>query len=136
MTQSNILRPLRTYPFLFLWLGEIFSQIGMNMINFVLIVVVFKLTNSSTAVSGIVLSFTLPSIFLGILAGVITDRISKKKVLFATNIIRAILLLILFFTHNILFLVYLCSFLISLVTQFFIPAETPMIPVLVKKESL
>lgn len=106
------------------------------MINFVLIVVVFKLTQSNIAVSLLVLSFIIPSILLGLLAGVIIDRMSKKKVLFLTNVFRAILLLVLFFVHDVLFLVYLISFFISLITQFFIPAETPMIPVLVKDESL
>lgn len=133
---NTILQVLKLRPFLFLWLAEIFSQIAMNMINFVLIIVAFKLTNSNTAVSGIVLSFTIPAIFLGVFAGVLVDRTSKKKVLFVTNIIRALFLLLLFFTHQILFFVYLLSFLISVATQFFIPAETPMIPVLVRRDLL
>lgn len=108
----------------------------MNMMNFVLILVAFSLTGSNTAVSGIVLSFTIPAIFFGILAGVFVDRWDKKYVLFATNAIRAVLLVVLAFAHTNLFGLYTLTFIISIVTQFFIPAETPMIPLLVKKDQL
>src|SRR3989338_4654520 len=136
MKESALYKVLSVKPFLFLWLAEVFSQIAMNMINFVLIIVAFNLTQSSTAVSGIVLSFTIPAILFGVLAGVYTDRWNKKKILFITNIIRAILLVFLMMWHQNLFAIYAHSFAVSIATQFFIPAETPMIPLLVRKEFL
>lgn len=96
----------------------------------------FQLTRSNTAVSGIILSFTIPAIIFGVIAGVYVDRWDKRKVLLATNIIRAVLLVILAIFSNNLFLIYLFSFAISIATQFFIPAETPIIPLLVKKDLL
>lgn len=134
---NYLLKALSIRPFFFLFLSEIFSQIAMNMTNFILIIVAFELTKSNTAVSLIVLSFTVPTIIFGILAGVYVDRWNKKQVLFLTNIIRAFLLLLLafFFSQN-LFFIFILSFLIATATQFFIPAETPMIPVLVKKKFL
>lgn len=136
MNNNRLLRVLSIKPFLFLWLAEIFSQIAMNMVNFVLIIAAFKLANSNTAVSGVVLSFTIPAIIFGMLAGVYVDRWNKKSVLFATNAIRVILLLLLFTLHTNLFFIYLLSFTVATVTQFFIPAETPMIPLLVGKKLL
>lgn len=133
---NQICRVLSIKSFLLLWLAEVFSQIGFNMINFILIILAFELSNSNTAVSGIVLSFTIPAIIFGLLAGVYVDRWNKKKVLFTTNIIRAILLFSLVFFHTNLALVYIISFSTAVVTQFFIPAEVPMIPLLVKKELL
>ena len=106
------------------------------MVNFVLIIVVFNLTNSSTAVSGVVLSYTLPAVFLGLLAGAIVDRWDKKKILIITNILRAFLLLDLAFFHSHLLPIYAFSLGVFIVTQFFIPAETPMIPALVPKHML
>lgn len=123
-------------PFLFLWLAEVFSQIAMNMVNFVLIIVAYKITNSNAAVSGIVLSFTIPAILFGLVAGVYVDHWDKKKVLFATNALRTLLLIVLAVFHVNIFSIYLLSFTIAVVTQFFIPAETPMIPRLVKRELL
>lgn len=133
---NRILRVLRIKPFLYLWLAEIFSQIAMNMVNFVLIIVAYKISNSNAAVSGIVLSFTIPAILFGMVAGVFVDRWNKKTVLFATNAIRTLLLITLAFMHTDIVMIYLLSFAIAIVTQFFIPAETPMIPILVKKDLL
>lgn len=121
---------------MFLWTAEIFCQIATNMVNFVLIIVAYKLTQSNTSVSGIVLSFTVPAILFGMLAGVYVDRWNKKKVLFVTNIARTFLLLVLAFLHSNLWFIYGLSFAVSVVTQFFIPAETPIIPILVKKNFL
>lgn len=133
---NQICRVLSIKSFLLLWLAEVFSQIGFNMINFIFIILAFELSNSNTAVSGIVLSFTIPAIILGLLAGVYVDRWNKKKVLFITNIVRAVLLFLLVFAHTNLALVYLISFSTAVVTQFFIPAEVPMIPLLVRKNLL
>lgn len=133
---SHLLRALSIRPFFLLWIGELFSQISFNMVNFILIIVAFEITRSNTAVSGIVLAFTIPAIIFGIIAGVYVDRWNKKNVLVITNVIRAMLLVILAFSYENLFLVYLISFSISLITQFFIPAETPIIPLLVKKPYL
>lgn len=133
---NRLLKVLSIRPFLFLWLAEIFTQIAINMVNFALIVVAFNIAKSNTAVSGIVLSFTLPAIFFGILAGVYVDRWNKKQVLLATNILRAALLFVLASFHTNLAVIYFISFLIAMATQFFIPAETPMIPLLVPKNLL
>src|SRR5579872_6703653 len=97
---NSLFATLKNRSFFFLWLAEVFSQIAMNMMNFILILVAFSLTNSNTAVSGIVLSFTIPAIFFGILAGVFVDRWNKKYVLFATNAIRVFLLVVLAFAHT------------------------------------
>lgn len=136
MKENLILQTLRIRPFLFLILSEFFSQFAMNLFNFALLIVVFSLAKSNSAVSGVVIAFTLPSIIFGILAGVLVDRWNKKNVLFMTNIIRALIVLPLVFLNENLFLIYLATFGVSLVTQFFIPAETPIIPILVKKKLL
>lgn len=133
---NRLLRVLSIKPFLYLWLAEVFSQIAGNMVNFVLLVLAFDLSSSNTAVSGIVLSFTVPAIIFGLLAGIMVDRSDKKRVLFLTNFLRAVLLLLLALLHSSLFLIYLFSLLIAIITQFFIPAETPMIPHVVGKNLL
>lgn len=133
---NKISQVFRIRPFFFLWLSEVFSQIAMNMVNFVLLIVAFNLSQANSAVSGIVLSFTIPSILFGVIAGVLVDRWNKKKVLFATNAIRTLLLLSLAVFHDNLLFIYLLAFSVSVVTQFFIPAETPMIPLIVRKELL
>lgn len=134
--KHHLFSALKVRPFLFLWLAELLSQIASNMTNFILLLVVFSLTNSNTAVSGIMIAFLLPAILFGVFAGVFVDHQDKKHVLTVTNVARAIILLLLAFTQNNLFSVYLLTFTVATATQFFIPAETPMIPLLVEKKLL
>jgi len=133
---NQLFRAFGEKSFVFLWLGEVFTQVSYNLLNFFLILHIFELTRSNTAVSLVVLSFTIPAIFFGILAGVYVDRWNKKKVLLLTNIVRGILLIILSFFSQDVLAIYIISFIISIVTQFFIPAETPMIPLVVRNNHL
>lgn len=133
---NHLLHVLRIKPFFFLWMAEIFSQVAINMMNFILIIVAFQLTDSNTAVSGIVLSFTIPAIIFGVYAGAYVDRRNKKTILVWTNLIRAVLLVILALFHTNVFYIYFLTILITIVTQFFIPAETPLIPLIVQKKLL
>jgi MFS family permease len=130
------LRAFIERSFLYLWLGEVFTQISVNLFNFFLILVMFKLTHSNTAVSGVVLAFTIPAILFGSVAGVYVDRWNKKNVLIYSNLIRALLIIALVPFINSTVAIYIIAFAVALVTQFFIPAETPMIPLIVKKEHL
>jgi len=134
--KSKIVQTLSTRRFLFLLLAEIFSQLAINTYSFSLLIVVFTVANSNTAVSGAVLAFMIPTLLFGILAGVYVDRWNKKNVLFYSNMLRALPLFVLAFFHSNLLFVYFITFLIATVTQFFIPAETPIIPLLVRKDLL
>lgn len=134
--KNNLFHAFTQKPFLLLWLGEFFTQIAVNFFNFFLILLVFKLTESNTAVSGIVITFTIPAILFGVLAGVYTDRWHKKSVLLVTNLIRVGLLCVLALFHTNIYVIYTISLLIAVATQFFIPAETPMIPLVVTKQDL
>lgn len=134
--QNPFIKVLSNRSFLFLLISEFFSQFAINLLNFVLLIVVFSLSKSNIAVAGVVLSFTIPSILFGILAGVYVDRWNKKNVLVYTNLLRAVAVFPLIFVSKELALVYLLSFIGSLITQFFIPAEVPIIPHLVKKNLL
>lgn len=136
MSNHHIAAALRKRSFIFLWLAEILSQIAMNMLNFILILVAYQLSTSNTVVSGIVLAFTIPAVIFGLLAGVYVDRWNKKTVLFVTNFLRASVLALLALFHNNLFALYAATFAVSMITQFFIPAETPMIPQLVENDLL
>lgn len=125
---KKILLAFQVPSYAMLWLGEVFTQISVNLFNFLLIFFVFSLTKSNTAVSWLVLSFTVPTIIFGAIAGVYVDRWEKKRVLFTANLVRAGLLVLLAFFDSNIFFIYVIAFSVALVTQFFIPAESPMIP--------
>lgn len=134
--RSPLILALSNSSFSFLLISEFFSQFAINLLNFVLLLVVFNLSSSNTAVAGVVLSFTLPSIFFGIIAGIYVDKWNKRNVLVLANVFRALAAFPLIFISTNLFVIYLLSFTVSLITQFFIPAETPIIPLLVEKKLL
>lgn len=130
---NDILSVLKVRSFLFMMASEFFSQFAFNMQNFVFIFIIYAITHSNTAVSGIILSFTVPAVFLSVFTGVFVDRWNKKKVLFLTNLIRGMLLLPFLIPNLHPGFIYTLTFLIAVATQFFIPAESAIIPSLVEK---
>jgi len=134
--ENDIVQVLKIRSFLFLMLSEFFSQVAFNMQHFVIIFIIYEITKSNTAVSGLILSFIIPAVIFSFIAGVYVDRWEKRKVLLATNVIRGILILLFFLAGTNIALMYLLTFLIAVTTQFFLPAEAPMIPLLINKNLL
>lgn len=127
---------LKNSSFRSLWLAQLFSQIGINLLTFILAIQTYNLTGKNTAVSLLTLSFIVPQALFGSLAGVIVERYDKKSVLFITNFSRALVVLLFLLTGETVFFIYFLAVLISLITQFFVPAEAPIIPTLVPKKDL
>jgi MFS family permease len=133
---NDILQVLRIKPFFLMMLSEFFSQVAFNMQHFVLIFIIYGFTHSNTAVSGMILSFMVPAVLLSVIAGVYADRWNKKKVLWITHLIRAGLLLPFLIPNLHLGLIYTFTFLIAVVTQFYVPVESSIIPQLVPKKMI
>jgi MFS family permease len=127
---------LRNRPFLLLWLSQLATQIGSNMVLYGLTVVVLDATDLSTAVSGLFLTFLLPSVLFSALAGVYVDRLDRRLVLVTTNVMRAVLLVAIFLVGHNIGLVLLLNIVFATVTVFFAPAEAAMIPALVPRDQL
>jgi MFS family permease len=119
-----------------LWLTQGLAQTAQNAILFTLLILVLQLTGSSAASSVLVLAFILPSIFMGVLVGVLLDRWRKGAVLVMTNLIRAgACVLYLFFNDDVL-AIYAISLLFSTSGLFFNPAVVSLIPSFVSRERL
>jgi len=131
---------IRNRNFTKLWLAQILSQVGQNLINFSLIILVFNLAAGSrfanVSVSLLVLSVGLPALLFASMAGVYVDYWDRRKVLVVTNILRGILIVGYVFVDGSLGLILLLTFIISIIMQFFIPAETATIPSIVPKKQL
>lgn len=125
------IRPFRT-----LWAAQLCSQLGFAMLLFVLALRVYELTGSNAAVSGLFLTFGVPAVVFGIAAGAIVDHLDKRIVLMTADISRALLVLLFFLFPGILPVMYLVSFIMAIITQFYVPAEAPTIPRLVPLELL
>jgi len=128
-----------------LWAAQWVSQTSQNTLNFVLIVLIERITGSSMHLGLTILAFTLPGVIFAPLSGVIIDRWPKKFVLVGSNALRALLMLcylaVLAIAPDptsawVLLTLYTLTFLMSTVGQFFNPAEAAAIPLLVGRAHL
>ena len=127
---------LRNKSFLFLWGGQIFSQLANNALNFALAVLVFSVTKSSTSIGLLFVSIGLPAVLFGSMAGVFCDRFNKKTILVLSSLARAILVIIFLLGYTSLPVLLITVFLISTNMQLFAPAEASLIAIMINKRSL
>ncbi len=133
---KSYIEVIQNIPFRRLWLAQVTSQIGLNMLSFVLAIRVYQETGSNTAVSFMLLAFGVPSIIFGIIAGGLVDYFDKRSILIFCNFTRLMILFAFFiFSHNI-YILFILTVIISVITQFFIPAEAPTIANLMDKKNL
>ncbi len=140
--------------FLTLWTGQLFSQVA-DKIYIVLMVAIIAAQYShedqpmSGLISGVMVALTVPAVLFGSVAGALVDRWSKKLVLVATNLARGLLVLslpsLLWLTHDWgalgtipwgFGMILGLSFLVSVLTQFFAPAEQAVIPLILERRHL
>ncbi len=127
---------LRNRRFLSLWLAQLATQIGGNMVLYGLTVLVFTETRLTSATSLLILTFLVPGVIFGAVAGVLVDRFDRRTILILTNILRGLALLAMVLVSSNVLLVYLLNIVVSTVTTFFAPAEAAMIPELVERDQL
>lgn len=127
---------LKNKNFLFLWLEQIFTQFSYNLINFALIVSVFKLTRSNLSVGILLLCFYLPSAVFVIIAGLTSDMINRKKIIVVANLIWATLVIILFFARQNFLAICVIAVLIQITDEFFYNANAAVLPCVVDKDQL
>lgn len=129
--QASYLGVLTIPAFRSLWLGQLFSQLAVNTLLFVLALRLYQATGTNTAVSGLFLAYGIPAVLFGMIAGTAVDHLDKRRVLVFCDVTRAVLVSILFFISGNVFLVYLVTLINAVITQFYVPAEAPTIPKLV-----
>jgi len=126
--------------FLFLFIGQIISQLGDRIDQMALIAFVSLRSPGSTFAITKILSFTIIPVFLiGPFAGAYVDRWDRRRTMYVCDFLRALLVFIIaffLFYRRSLVLVYMLVFLNFSIGRFFIPAKLSIIPKLVKKEEL
>ena len=127
---------LRNRPFLLLWLSQLATQVGSNMVLYGLTVIVLESTNLSSAVSALFLTFLVPAVLLSAVAGVYVDRVDRRLVLVLTNVLRAVAMVAIWWVGGNVGLILLLNIVVSVITVFFAPAEAAMIPYLVPRHQL
>ena len=139
---------LRNGPFLRLWLIQAVTQVLQNMINFALllrvrsVVEAHDLPHANTAISLVILAFSLPAVLFGPVAGVVADRINKRTLMALLNAARAgavLLFLVIrpdWHVETILIAYYVVTFLFGIAGQFFAPVLGATIPLVAQPAQL
>jgi MFS family permease len=132
-TVSGVLHNRR---FLALWLAQVASQIGGNMVLFGLTVLISARTHSNSSVSLLILSFLAPAVVFSAIAGVYVDRLDRRTVLVVTNLARGLAVVAMVVVQQQVALIFLLTASVSTLTVFFAPAEASIIPEILDRRQL
>jgi MFS family permease len=124
-----------------LWIGQAISQLGDALYYLVFLFMIDKLTGNALIVGLAGAADTLPFLGLALYAGVIADRMDRRRILLLCDVISAVVLLlfaILVFFNPKPPAVWLIAagFLLSTINVFFAPAKSASIPQLVPSSLL
>ena len=120
--------------FLQLWVGQGFSFVGDFVSTVALVVLVVQISGSASAVGGVLVARLLPTL-ASPLIGVLADRLDRRVVLVACDLVRAALIAGVIFTKS-LVLIYVLVFLIGAARTFFNPTIRAAFPSVVREGDL
>ncbi|MBT7273015.1 MAG: MFS transporter [Nitrospina sp.] len=121
-----------------LWYGQVISELG-NWINSIaLYALILQLTGSGMAMAAAMMAKLLPMVIISPFAGVVIDRIDRKKVLIASDILRCFTVLgfLIVDSREDLWIVYTLTLFEVALTGFFEPARSAILPSIVEKNHL
>jgi MFS transporter, DHA3 family, macrolide efflux protein len=127
----------RNRNFTLMWTGQLISTIGSALTSLAASILIFRLTGSALSVGLMLMATAVPSIVVGLIAGVFVDRYDRKRIMIAADVVRAglVVLIPLLIPHNIAWL-YIIVMLSSAVGQFYDPAHESMLPEIASDEEL
>src|SRR5437667_2701104 len=106
-----------------IWYAQMVSLFGDFLALFAVIAVVsFRMHGTPSQLTGIQIAYMLPMVFVGPIAGVFVDRWPLKPTLVASDLIRAVLALLLIVSTEV-WQVHLVLAALSCVSAFFGPAQ-------------
>jgi MFS family permease len=123
-----------------LYAGQIISQVGDGVSKVALLWFVYALTDSALKMSLIGVLQTIPPLLFGPFAGVLLDRIAKRRAMIVIDVVRTGLLALIpvLYVFGLLALpvLYVLVFVIAMFSMAFGPALNATLPLIVKKDQL
>jgi MFS family permease len=121
-----------------LWLAQIVSEIGDWFYTLAIYSLLLELTGKAASVALALVLQVLPQTFVGPAAGVLNDRVRRKKVMIAADLGRMVIVLamLLVRTRSMLWLVYPLLVCETVLAAFFEPARSAVIPNITKREDV
>ena len=124
--------------FRMLYIGQTISQLGDWFNSVAVFALLLDLTGSATAVAWMMIVQFLPVALVGPVAGVIVDRVDRRQLMIASDLVRGVLILglLLVRRQEHVWIAYVVMSLAVGASAFFEPARTATIPSLTSSEEL
>jgi MFS family permease len=121
-----------------LFVGQAISQLGDWFNSVAVYALLLDLTGSATAVAWMMIVQFLPIAIVGPVAGVVVDRVNRRRLMIAADVLRGTLILGLLFVRrpDHVWLAYVVMALTVSAQAFFEPARTATIPNITSQEEL
>ena len=120
---------LKNARFVRLWIGQGLSFVGDFVSTVALVILVVDVSGSASAVGGVLVARLLPTL-ASPLVGVLADRLDRRAVLVAGDLVRAVLVVGLIFAHD-LPVIYALAFLLGAARTVFNPTVRAAFPAVV-----
>jgi MFS transporter, DHA3 family, macrolide efflux protein len=129
---------LRISDFRRLWAAQAISDVGDGLTNLTLLLVVIRLTGSTAALAAMAIALAVPAIVVGPVAGVFVDRWERRRVMLASDLIRAAIVLgfLLVRSPDQLWILYGLAVAHATVGTFFFPARSALMAQVVPADGL
>jgi MFS family permease len=121
-----------------LWSAQIISEIGDWFYSLAIYSLLLRLTGHASSVAWALVLQVVPQTLFGPVSGIVNDRIRRKRVMIATDLVRAVIVCAMLAVRSpgMVWLVYPLLFAESTMWAFFEPARTAAIPNITSSEDL
>ena len=132
----GLLRNNRNYRYT--WMGQVVSEIGDYFNNVAVLALVMEKSGSGMVVSGVFLSRAIPAVLAGPIAGVLLDRFDRRRIMIASDVLRAVVAAAFVFTvhQQRPWLLYLLSALLMFASPFFTAGRAAILPSIASKDEI
>ena len=127
---------LRDRPFRTLWLAQFVSIFGDFLALFgVISLITFRMHGTAVQVTAVTIAYILPLAVISPVAGVFVDHWNVKRLMIASDLIRAALIVLLVFVRDVTQICVIFAAL-SVVSSFFAPAQSVTVRTIVPQQRL
>jgi MFS family permease len=128
----------RNRNYRYTWMGQVVSEIGDHFNNIAVFSLALETGGSGMVVTGIMLARAIPAVMAGPLAGVLLDRLDRKRIMIASDMARAVAaaLFILTLGRQDHWLLYLLSGVLMFASPFFTSGRASVLPAIASREEL
>jgi MFS family permease len=121
-----------------LWMAQIVSELGDWFYTLAIYTLLLQLTGRASSVALALVLQVLPSTLVGPAAGVVNDRVSRRRVMIAADLARVVIVLTMLLVRSPgqVWMIYPLLLLESIMAAFFEPARSSVIPNIATRENL